>query len=188
MVRRTLPLLILLLNAEVRAQERPPPRVALAGAIRAYFDEGAAAALARLDAMGADGSGAVYADWSWWSARCLLDLGQPAVALDRLNAPRDGNIASWRFDALAAQAAVLTANQGALSAGCRALATAGDGADDAALLEQTRLVVAALAARAGDDARALEALAGLPSPPPALALPPRLFLALPEADALLAAP
>jgi hypothetical protein len=187
MVSRALSLWFLLFGPDARAGEPSPTASALAAAIRSYYDEGPREALARLDGLPAGSS--QRGDVAWWRARCLLDLDRPPEALQVLGGERGGNIPAWRFDALRAQAAARSgAPEVALAAGAAAMGAAGGEPETDALMEHTRLLVAALAARAGLDDQALLALAGLPSPPPAIDLPPALLLVIPEADALLAAP
>jgi len=166
----------------------------LAGGIRVYFDQGPAAALVVLEALqGRTGS----VDALWWTARCRLDLHQAHEALQLLEplagteASSLGNIPPWRFHSLLSEARLqLGEHQEAHLSIEQALAAlpTGEGlALRGAEADRAIWMGVALAARAGEDARALELLADAPQPPFAV-LPLELYLALPEVEQLLAAP
>jgi len=157
---------------------------ALAGAVRAYYDDGAESACEQLSRLHADAPD--RDDIAWWFARCSLDLGRHAQAVTLLDA-RDGeNIPAWRFPALAVQAALAVGEPArADEAAAAALAAAPEQASSDALLIQVRWARVGLAARAGDDDAALAQLSTLADAPA-----PELLLqaALPELDRVKAAP
>ncbi len=176
-----------LLAATVQGSEPAAPERALAAAVRAYYDGGPAAAQPRFEALLEDQP--QRGDLAWWSARCLVDLGQPAAAALLLDGAVGQNVPAWRFPALAAEAHALAGHsEPALQQALAALAAAPDRARQQGSLSSLLWMTVALAARHGDDATASSLLQRGLQGPPILVLSPELYLALPEVDAVLAAP